>query len=131
MTDSLGNPVPGVPVEVAPKGGSVAAPTMETDSTGRARIAWTLGEKAGDQKLAVIAGDLVPIEVSARAAPRGPENLAFLEPPRTGRAGRSFGKIRVRVSDAYGNPLAKQLVVFQVALGAVSPAMTVPPMPIP
>ena len=122
VTDSLGNPVPGVPVEVAPKTGSVAAATMESDSTGRATIAWTLGEKAGEQKLAVIAGDLAPIEVSARAAPRGPENLAFLEPPRTGRAGRSFGKVRVRVSDAYGNPLAKQLVVFQVASGAVSPA---------
>ena len=121
VTDSLGNPVPGVPVEVAPKAGAVAAATTETDSTGRVSIAWTLGEKAGEQRLAVIAGELPPIETTARAAARGPENVTFLEPPSTGRAGRSFGKIRVRVSDAYGNPLAKQLVVFSVAAGAVSP----------
>ncbi|MGH7585282.1 MAG: hypothetical protein ACREMH_03465 [Gemmatimonadales bacterium] len=122
VTDSLGNPIPGVPVEVAPRAGSVASATTETDSTGRVSIVWTLGEKAGEQKLAVIAGELTPIETTARASARGPENLAFLEPPGTGRAGRSFGKIRVRVSDAYGNPLAKQLVVFSVAAGAVSPA---------
>ena len=57
----------------------------------------------------------------ARASARGPENVTFLEPPSSGRAGRSFGKIRVRVSDAYGNPLARQLVVFSVTAGAVSP----------
>src|SRR5205085_12357826 len=56
VRDSFGNVVPRVPVRLAAKRGSVASSTAETDSAGRATIAWTLATASGDQLLIASAG---------------------------------------------------------------------------
>jgi len=122
VLDKAKNPVPGVAVTVVPAAGEVADSIVTTDSTGRAVVAWTLGRKAGTQRLtARVAGVERPIEVSARARPAGPANLAFVE-PKPGTEKRAVQSLDVDLTDAYGNPVADQPVVFSTKFGSVSPA---------
>jgi hypothetical protein len=123
VADSAGNPVPDVSLTVSPKAGTVPDSAPITDSAGRAAIAWTLGEKAGEQKLVVGARHLPSLEVTARARPRAAANVTFLDPPSRAFGGRTLSKpVRVLVTDVYGNPVAQQLVVFQASGGSTSPA---------
>jgi hypothetical protein len=49
--------------------------------------------------------------------------LAFVNPPETGTAGRPLPKpLVVQVTDAHGNPLGGQTVVFRATSGSVVPA---------
>ena len=122
VLDPAKNPVPGVAVTLLPAAGEVAESTVTTDSTGRALVAWTLGRKAGTQRLtARVEGIERPIEISARARPAGPANLAFVE-PKPGTEKRSVQSLDVDLTDAYGNPVADQPVVFSTKYGSVSPA---------
>jgi hypothetical protein len=61
------------------------------------------------------------IEITARARPEGPANLAFVT-PKPGTATRAVQSLDVDLSDAYGNPVADQPVVFSTKFGTVSPA---------
>jgi len=52
VTDSVGNPVPGVNVTFTPgNGGSVQPASAVTDATGKASATWTLGSALGNQTL--------------------------------------------------------------------------------
>jgi hypothetical protein len=51
VKDTFGNVVPGAAIRLAPRVGTVAAPTVETDSLGRANTVWSLAAKSGDQQL--------------------------------------------------------------------------------
>jgi hypothetical protein len=85
-------------------------------------VAWTLGRTAGVHHLtAKVEGIERPIEVSARAKAAGPANLAFVE-PKQGTAARPVQSLDVDLTDAYGNPVADQPVVFTTKFGTVSPA---------
>jgi len=118
--DSLGNPVRGVPVRARPADGSVADSVVPTDSTGRARFRWTLGRRAGPQRLELRAtGVDSVVAVSARATPLAAANLAFQSPPANATAGRATA-ITVLVTDAYGNPVADAPVTFSAAAGTLS-----------
>ena len=122
VLDKAKNPVPGVTITLLPAAGEVAESTVTTDSTGRALVAWTLGRKAGTQRLtARVEGVERPIEVSARARPAGPANLAFVE-PKSGSEKRAVQSLDVDLTDGYGNPVADQPVVFSTKFGTVSPA---------
>lgn len=59
VTDTRGNPVPGVEVrfQVLTGGGGVAPTRARTDSTGRAETRWRLGAAAGAQQVAAMAPD--------------------------------------------------------------------------
>jgi hypothetical protein len=93
-----------------------------TDSTGRAMVSWTLGRTAGVQHLMVsVDGIERPIQISARARAAGPANLAFVA-PKPGTANRAVQSLDVDLTDAYGNPVADQPVVFTTKIGTVSPA---------
>jgi hypothetical protein len=59
-------------------------------------------------------------EITARARPAGPANLTFVE-PKPGTATRAVQSLDVDVTDAYGNPVADQPVVFSTRFGSVSP----------
>jgi hypothetical protein len=61
-----------------------------------------------------------PIEISARARAAGPANLAFVS-PKPGTANRALQSVDVDLTDAYGNPVADQPVVFSTKSGTVSP----------
>jgi hypothetical protein len=122
VTDRAGNEVPGVPVTLVPASGTVRDSVLTTDSTGRARIAWTLGRTAGVQHLTVrVEGIDRPLQVTAWVNAAGPANLAFAT-PKPGMANRAVQSLDIDLTDAYGNPVADQPVVFSTKFGSVSPA---------
>jgi adhesin/invasin len=122
VQDRSGNDVPGVAVTLAPAAGTVGDSVVMTDSTGRAAVSWTLGRAAGVQHLIVrVEGIERPIQISARARAAGPANLAFVT-PKPGTANRAVQSLDVDLTDAYGNPVADQPVVFTTKIGTVSPA---------
>jgi Bacterial Ig-like domain (group 1)/Bacterial Ig-like domain (group 2) len=121
VVDKAGNPVPGVPITLVTASGSVADSAPATDSTGRVRISWTLGRTAGSQRMtARVEGVARPVEISARARTAGPANLTFVT-PKPGTANRAIQSLDVDLTDAYGNPVADQPVVFSTKFGSVSP----------
>ncbi|HEX6433023.1 MAG TPA: Ig-like domain-containing protein, partial [Gemmatimonadales bacterium] len=62
-----------------------------------------------------------PIEITARARPARPANLAFVQ-PKPGTEKRAIQSLDVDLTDAYGNPVPDQPVVFSTKFGTVSPA---------
>lgn len=122
VVDRTGNPVPGAPVTLLPSGGTLADSAPATDSTGRVRVAWILGREAGLQRItARVEGVARAVEISARARAAGPANLTFVT-PKPGTAQRAIQSLDVDLTDAYGNPVADQPVVFSSKVGSVSPA---------
>lgn len=123
VLDSLANPVPGVVVTVEPAAGSVVDSAPVSDSLGRVAIHWTLGRQVGTQRLrARVAGIDPALEATARARPLDAANLAFVDPPSSGSAGRAIAKpVSVTVRDAYGNPVSDSRVSFTVKTGSVTP----------
>jgi len=122
VLDQAKNPVPGASVTLLPAAGEVTDSIVTTDSTGRALVAWTLGRKAGTQRLtARVEGVERSIEISARARPARPANLAFVE-LKPGTEKRAVQSLDVDLTDGYGNPVADQPVVFSTKFGNVSPA---------
>jgi hypothetical protein len=118
--DSLENAVPGVLVRARPADGTVVDSVVPTDSTGRARVRWILGRKAGPQRLDLVAAGVdSAVAVSARAAPLAAANLAFQSPPATATTGRATA-ITVLATDAYGNPVGDAPVSFTAAVGTWS-----------
>jgi hypothetical protein len=122
--DRYGNAVPGEVVRLEPAAGRLADSSVTTDSAGQTKVLWTLGRPAGLQRMVVrLAGDTVETEVTALARPGKPAKLAFVSPPETARPGRPLPKpLVVQVTDAYGNPLGGQTVVFKPSSGSVTPA---------
>lgn len=121
--DRYGNAVPGEVVRLEPAAGRLADSSVTTDSTGHRKILWTLGRPAGLQRMVVrLAGDTVETEVTALARPGKPAKIAFVSPPETAKPGRPLPKpLVVQVTDAYGNPLGGQTVVFKPSSGSVTP----------
>jgi hypothetical protein len=121
VVDRAGNDVPGVLVTLLPSSGTVADSVPSTDSTGRVRVSWTLGRTAGVQRLtARVEGIERAIEIMARARAAAPANLAFVT-PKPGTEKRSIQSLDVDLTDAYGNPVVDQPVVFSTKFGSVSP----------
>ena len=127
VADRLGNPVPGAGVTATPSAGTLEDSVVTTDSTGRARLAWTLGRTAGPQRLRVaLARGKAAAEVSARARAGAPSIAAFVQAPATAAAGRPLRSgIAIEVRDAYGNPVPGERVTLASTSGAVSPARAV------
>jgi hypothetical protein len=61
-----------------------------------------------------------PVEISARARAASPANLTFVT-PKPGTTNRAIQSLDVDLTDAYGNPVADQPVVFSTKFGNVSP----------
>lgn len=121
-TDQFGNPVSGLVVRAKPSDGSVSDSVLSTDSTGAARLGWTLGRRAGPQQLELrAAGVDSAVVVMARASVLGPANLAFQNAPAAAPPGRPVA-MTVLVTDAYGNPVPDAPVSYTVASGTISPA---------
>jgi hypothetical protein len=122
VVDRGGNPVPGVAVTLLPSTGTLVDSAPATDSMGRVRISWTLGRSAGLQRMtARVEGITRPVEISARARASAPANLAFVA-PKPGTGNRAIQSLDVDLTDAYGNPVADQPVVFSTKFGSVSPS---------
>lgn len=119
-TDQFGNPVSGIPVRARPGDGTVADSVVPTDSTGSARFRWTLGRRAGQERLEVRAAQVDSlVVVTARAIPLAAANLTFQGTPATATAGRAIA-VTVLVTDDYGNPVADAPVTYGAAAGTLS-----------
>ena len=122
VLDRAKNPVPGVQITLLPAHGTVDDSVPTTDSLGRVLVSWTLGRTAGLHRMtARVEGIERPVEISARARPAAPANLAFVE-PKPGTANRAVQSLDADLTDAYGNAVADQPVVFSTKFGSVSPA---------
>ena len=122
--DRHGNSVPGAAVRLEPAAGKLADSSIVTDSAGQAKVLWTLGRAAGLQRMAIrLAGDTAETEATALARPGKPAKVAFMSPPEKARPGRPLPKpLIVQVTDAYGNPLGGQTIIFKPSSGSVVPA---------
>lgn len=125
VTDSASNPVPDVKLTVRPSNGTVAEPEAITDSLGRATIRWTLGAKAGSQRLEVKGGKLKPIEVVMRATPGAVANLALTGPPTPNQPAGKRLPIKAKVTDVHGNPVSGLKVTLKASAGTVYPSQVV------
>ena len=124
VTDGAGNPVPGVPVTLRPRGGVVSVRTPVTDSLGRVAAGWTLGPAAGVQRLGASVGGVErPLELTARARPGAVAKVTLQGLPPSGTAGRTLPRpIVVAVTDSFGNVVPGALVALTARAGKVAPA---------
>ncbi len=125
LTDSTGRPLPDVPVTwAAQDGGRVADGATRTDSLGEARVRWTLGPRAGTQRLRALIGSgrgVAPLELSATATAATARALAIAAgDDQRGAAGtRLKSKVVLRVTDASGNPTAGVAIALSPSAGSV------------
>ena len=125
VTDRFDNPVPEVEVTFAPGDGSVDPAVARTGLDGIARATWTLGTKAGPQTATATVPGLAPVVFSAHAEPGPPGSLERVSGDgQAGMVGEPLAQpLVVRVTDAYGNPIAGANVSWSAgAGGSVTPS---------
>ena len=132
--DAAGNGVPGVTIALAPLAGTVGDSVALTDSTGVARVAWTLGRVAGEYRLGMHVAKL-KVQARARATAAPAANLAIEETlaatartTGTRSGGTAHAKARrlvAIVTDEYGNPVVGAKVSLTTKSGTVTPARAV------
>lgn len=121
VLDQLGNPVPEAPVEfrLGASGGLIDPTQSKTGEDGAALVRWTLGPKAGLQRLTALVGEggVVQASLEAMATP-GPASRLELRTARlpVAPAGTPLS-IAVDVLDAHGNGIARAPVAFRVVRG--------------
>ena len=127
VVDSAGNGVADAELQLSPSEGEVPDTSIHTDSSGIARVRWTLSHSAGDNALAVhLDGMKKLLKLTALARPAAAANLSFDDAPGETRSSRSKGKHLVAlVTDAYGNPVPDARMSFSTRSGNVSPARAV------
>jgi hypothetical protein len=125
-TDRTGNAVSQVWISILPKAGSVPDSSARTDSSGQARVRWTLGQAAGVQHLVLrVGGSTADLDLTAHARARGAARLS-ITPVRSTESGHAVvSSLVVGVTDRYGNPVAGQKVRLRVSGGTVAPASPV------
>jgi len=124
VTDSFGNPVPGVTASFAtPGGGSFQPTSVITDSLGRATSSWTLGDAIGDQGGTVVLGPLpaIPFDAVATEVPDAVQVMGG--DGQSGAVGEALAVApSVRVLDVDGDPVASLDVRFSAPGGSVRAA---------
>lgn len=124
LTDSLGTALVGVRLSWRALDGGAVEGTPITDSTGMAEARWTLGPRAGPQRLRVQVGDArftpaMTLAATARAA--APRTIAVSS--RAAAAGTR--RIAGVVADPDGNPVAGVEVTLRSTQGRLEPARAV------
>jgi adhesin/invasin len=121
VNDAQGSPVNGVPVTftVADGGGTVSKQVDTTRSGGLASTTWTLGERAGAQRVTASAAGLTTVDFTATARAGSPSTIAVnggnTQTVVVGTA--SLTPPSVIVKDAFGNPVPGVSIIFTVASG--------------
>lgn len=126
VVDQFGNPVTGAIVTwaVTAGGGSVSAPSVATDALGRAAVAWTLGSLVGTQRATAAVANLAgpPLEFVATALTGAAAQIVLV----SGNAQSDIvgtplaDPYVVRVTDAFGNPVAGVGIIWGVTSGGGS-----------
>lgn len=125
VTDSAANPISDVKLTIRASDGTVAESDIATDSLGRASIRWTLGAKAGSQRLEIRSGKLKPVEVLVRATPGTVANLALTGPATLNQSAGKKLPIKAKVTDVHGNPVSGRKVTLKASAGTVYPSQVV------
>jgi adhesin/invasin len=122
VSDAGANLIAGAQIAVSASAGTVEDSIATTDSSGVARIQWTMPRTSGDISLtARIEGVRAPARISAYALAAAPANLSFEEARQAKSASRAR-KVAATVTDLYGNPVSDALVVFSSEAASISPA---------
>jgi hypothetical protein len=128
VTDSTGRALGDVPVTwLALDGGSVTSLDARTDSLGHARATWSLGPKAGTQRLRAQVGSgrggrpVPPVTLTATALAGEAVGVTVVSgDAQRGTAGALLPKpIVVRVVDASGNGVADAALLLSPSAGSV------------
>ena len=126
VVDANGNGVSDARLSLSPSSGSVPDSSMRTDSTGTAKVSWTMGRSAGDYTLGVKAeGVKKLLKVAAHALPSAPANLSFDDAPAEEKHGHTKStrrRLSAVVTDVYGNPVPDAKVAFSTKSGSVTPS---------
>ncbi len=126
VKDQFDNPVIGALVTwvVTAGGGSVSLASVTTDAQGRAAVAWTLGSQPGSQRVtAAVAGVAgPPLEFVAAALAGAAAQIVLVSGnDQSGIVGTALtDPYVVRVTDAFGNPVAGVAVTWGVTAGGGS-----------
>jgi len=125
VADSTGTALADVPIAwTALDGGSIAPLDTRSDTLGEARARWTLGPRAGRQRLRVQVGNprtIPPVTVSARAAAAAAATLAVVSgAAQSGAAGAVLPKaVVIVVRDTHGNGVPAVPLSVRAAHGSV------------
>lgn len=120
--DAFGNPLAGVTVTwaVTGGGGSVAPPSSQTDASGVAQAAWTLGATQGEQTARASAPGTAPGTFSATAEV-GPVDSIVVTPATVNFVSiGAAAQLTARAIDAYGNTVSGTLITWTSVPGAVA-----------
>ena len=125
VTDSLGNPLGGVPIHLHPRQGEIDS-LVHSGADGRASVRWTMGEAVGPATLvARLDTRADSAVVTAIAGPATAAAIAFTA-LNTGTPGKMLPKpVLVVVRDRMGNVVPGATVRFVVATGKVAPFQAV------
>ena len=114
-------PVSGARVSfsVTTGGGSISPTSVLTDASGNATVSWTLGGTLGEQTATATVGSITPLQITATGTTGAPTTLI----PVAGST--QFGVVkrpvtirpRVKLGDAFGNPIAGQPIHFELTAG--------------
>lgn len=123
VKDSYDNVVNNVAVSFAPANqSSVPSTTVNTDQSGRAASAWTMGHQAGWASMTATVGSLSPLTFSAQALAGPAAQLTGQNDNQMGAAGATLAQpLVVFVADQYGNPVKDEVVSFAPSDGSVNP----------
>jgi hypothetical protein len=125
VTDSLGHPVAGVLISfsITEGGGAVQSRAVVSDSRGIASVGrWTLGTVPGRYVLTARNPSDESVNFVADAVVGAPKTISKLfGDGQSGQSGEALLiRPRVRVSDAWDNPISAVAVTFEVAAGGGS-----------
>jgi hypothetical protein len=117
VRDSLGNGVPGIAVRVIASAGSVSDSVVTSGPDGAATVRWTLGTKAGAQRLELRMGEAARVIVPATARP-GTATQVVLAAKKSGTSGAQ--RVTAQVTDEHGNVIRDAPLAFSAAAGTLN-----------
>ena len=123
VKDSYGNVVKNFAVSFVPaNGSSIPSATVNTDQSGRASTAWTMGQTAGWASMTATVGSVSPATFTANALAGPAAQLSGQGNNQQGAPGSTLSQpLVIFVADQYGNPVRDAVVNFAPSDGSVNP----------
>ena len=122
VTDSAGNPVPGVPVTFTPPASGASAILFPTTATtgcdGRATTPATANTIAGAYTVtAAVTGVATPAAFNLTNLAGAAANLTYVTQPANSTAGSPIVPVTVQLTDAYNNPIGGASITIGLVAG--------------